>query len=116
MHIHDAHASDLALWVVFVAASSISLYIIGYNWLRHAIVYRRRKRGDMRSESGVIFIGPLVGMIAVMCTPPSLLPPPFHDRFKWLWIPWILDEQTWLILYMCLIFYPRQWWGARRGR
>ena len=108
--------SAVGLWLCFIAVGSLSLYIIGYNWLRHLIMAHRRKRGDNRSESGIILLGPLFGMVAAGLLLVLIAPPPVYVRLWWLWIPWLLDEQTWAILYTLLFFHPRRWWRARRSR
>jgi integral membrane sensor domain MASE1 len=75
--------------------------IIFANWFRYIWMYRYAARtGKRRFISGSPLIGPLLLTLALFIAPLGAM----HDRMPYAWLPWIIDEQTWVIAYALLFF------------
>lgn len=90
---------NAAWWIGAGLAGSLGLFIIVFNWARNIINYRNSAHGRKRFVSGVPLIVPMLVCVAISLAPIRT----FADRVWWLWAPWILDEQTWLLAWLLVI-------------
>jgi len=87
---------SILLWAIATPFVLLGAYIIFLNWFRHVLMARHlRRTGQRRFISGVPLLGPVLVSLAWLVA--------FFDArnvdWRWVWIPWVIDEGTWSTLY-----------------